>query len=91
MNELVFISTWEELRKCKSDTHIIEFDRYSGWINPKDESVKYEEHFMRGYYLSTHTFYGLNYQSSTEILQKCGFNVQLKNWDGETKPYNQNV
>ena len=31
--------------------------------------------------LSTHTFYGNQYEASTEILRKCGFNVTLNNWD----------
>lgn len=34
-------------------------------------------------YLSTHTFYGNNYQHSTKMLQQCGFDVQLANWDAD--------
>ena len=34
-------------------------------------------------YLSTHTFYGNNYMESTNILQACGFDVEIDNWDKE--------
>lgn len=89
MPETQLISTWEELSKCESDTHVIEVDlRYgNGWVRPKDRSIRYEEYFKNDCYLSTHTFYGSNYQQSTKILQACGFNVQLKNWDGKTEPF----
>ena len=32
-------------------------------------------------YLSTHTFYGLEYKHSTKILHACGFDVEIDNWD----------
>lgn len=78
----MLINKWEELLPIESETHILEIDlRYgSGWIRPRDRSIKYEEYFMNDCYLSTHTFYESNYQRSTEILQQCGFNVQLKSW-----------
>lgn len=82
MTDPKLISTWEELKDCKSNTHIIEVDlRYgSGWVRPKDKSIKHEEQYKNRCYLSTHTFYGSSYQRSTKILQECGFNIQLKNW-----------
>ena len=33
-----------------------------------------------GCYLSTHTFYEMNYKGSTKILQNYGFNVELESW-----------
>jgi len=77
-NKPKLIRTWNELRECTSETHTLDIDLngYSGWIrNKENKKGDYE------YYLSTHTFYGSMYKRSTEILQKCGFNVQLVNWD----------
>ena len=73
------INSWEELSKEKSDTHYLEIDvdGCNGWINPKVESGDYENM----HYLSTHTFYGSQYEESTRILQSCGFDVHLANWD----------
>ena len=81
--ETRLIKSWDELKEVESDTHTLEIDEYSGWIHPKvpDES----SWVKNNHYLSTHTFYGLNYTYSTRILQECGFNVQLENWDGETE------
>lgn len=44
-----------------------------------------EEHFERHIYLSTHTFYKSQYKCSTKILQDCGFDVEIDNWDKEVK------
>lgn len=41
----------------------------------------YDNYFKHHTYLSTHTFYGSNYEHSTEILQKYGFDVEIDNWD----------
>ena len=69
------ITNWEELSKIPdSKTHRLFIEEYSGWIISK-ETGDHDE------YLSTHTFYGNNYKYSSELLQKYGFNVQLKNWD----------
>lgn len=70
----VEIETWEELKNCKSETHEIEVDTEigNGWILENDKNR---------HYLSTHTFYESQYKFSTELLQKCGFNVVLKSWD----------
>ena len=74
------ISTWKELAECTSETHILEIDVKggNGWILPKTVNDWKDEH-----YLSTHTFYGKNYRESTSLLQLCGFNVQIANWDAE--------
>lgn len=74
------ISSWEELSKEQSDTHYLEIDlEYcNGWIHPKVEG---EDCYKDRYYLSTHSFYGSQYETSTKILQSCGFDVHLENWD----------
>lgn len=74
------IKTWAELAQFPdSATHTIEIDPSwgaTGFIFRLDDG-KVE------YYLSSHTFYGTNYQYSTKILQECGFNVVIGNWDKE--------
>lgn len=79
-NKPKLISTWEELKKETSPTHTLEIDSeyWCGWINPKESN---EDYWEDRYYLSTHTFYGSQYEYSTMILQKCGFNVEIANWD----------
>jgi hypothetical protein len=68
------VKTWDELAECISETHVLDIDIHgcSGWIRGKDDDI---------HYLSTHTFYGSTYEYSTKLLQSCGFNVQLANWD----------
>lgn len=77
-NESLFIKDWYELDKInkESDTHRLEIDVEggNGWIMAKNKKDK-------DHYLSTHTFYALNYIHSTNLLRSCGFNVKLKNWD----------
>lgn len=79
--QIKHIESWEELSKEKSPTHIlkINLDGCNGWIEPKEP--KDENSYEGYYYLSTHTFYGSQYKQSTKILQSCGFNVKLANWD----------
>jgi hypothetical protein len=74
------ISTWEELAECKSETHTLKIDikGCNGWILPKKTNGWRHE-----YYLSTHTFYGGQHKESTRMLQSCGFNVKIANWDAE--------
>lgn len=74
------IKNWEELSKVpSSDTHRLEIGKHNGWIMAKNpKSDKFSD---RMYYLSTHTFYGLNYERSTKLLQSCGFDVEIDNWD----------
>lgn len=75
MDKPKYIKNWQELAGEKSDTHTLEIDECCGWINPKNDDGD-------DYYLSTHTFYGDgSNEYYTKILQKCGFNVQLANWD----------
>jgi len=89
--DATLINNWDELVNCgiESDTHYLRFDEEdkiggrvcNGWIKSKEDDDSW------GTYLSTHTFYGANvktYRESTHQLQKCGFNVIIKNWDGET-------
>jgi len=80
ISDLKLISSWEELSTIKpSKTHRLEIDvdMCCGWIiplNPPDKKNYIED------YLSTHSFYEKNYKHSSALLQKCGFNIQLKNW-----------
>ena len=73
------ISSWEELAEVPdSDTHVLKIGDCNGWILRKG---KPEDDF--GHYLSTHTFYGSEYRRSTALLQSCGFDVEIDNWDKE--------
>jgi len=83
------ISSWEELSKEKSKTHYLEIDvdDCNGWIHPKVES---DDYYKDRHYLSTHTFYGSQYQESTKVLQSCGFDVILANWDAGTQEFIRN-
>lgn len=74
------IKTWEELVGLESDGYYLEINLHNcnGHIRSKSDSDFYA-------YLSTHTFYGSEYQHSTVRLQEYGFDVQLENWDGETE------
>jgi hypothetical protein len=75
------INTWEELSKCTSETHILDIDveGCNGWVRPK---IPNPNDMWEGlHYLSTHTFYGGTYEYSTEVLQSCGFDVEIANWD----------
>lgn len=75
------ITNWEELSKVPdSKTHRLKItpEEGNGWIIPlipKDTFLDGRE------YLSTHTFYGKTYEYSTKLLQDCGFDVKLSNWD----------
>ena len=42
-----------------------------------------ETEYELGYYLSTHTFYGSEHKRSTKVLQSCGFDIEIDNWDKE--------
>ncbi|MCM3632887.1 hypothetical protein [Paenibacillus camelliae] len=75
MSEPQLVKNWQELKECKSETHYLEIEEHSGWIHGKSGD---EFH-----YLSTHTFYGSSHKGYTTLLQSCGFNVVLANWDEE--------
>lgn len=82
MSKPTLIKDWTELAKVpESDTHYLEIHEYNGWIHKKQQTKSEKESHEDLEYLSTHTFYGLEYQRSTKRLQACGFNVQLANWD----------
>jgi len=74
-----YIKDWNELKKETSLTHTLEIKDYCGWVYPINNDA--EKRWKDGYYLSTHTFYGSNFEHSTKILQSRGFNVVLANWD----------
>lgn len=88
------IKNWEELSKLPpNDKYRIIVKDCCGWIVPLcdipnngDYICKCENddnYFENHIYLSTHTFYGSNYKYSTELLQECGFDVEIDNWDKE--------
>ena len=84
------IKSWEELKDLESEYYKIdvELENCCGWIVPKVETEETEEfYFDHHRYLSTHTFYGSDYQYSTELLQKFGFDVEIDNWDKEVNNY----
>ena len=79
-----FIKDWKDLDGLESEHYKLEIDVDvgCGWIVPKVETEETEKnYFEHHFYLSTHTFYGIKYKYSTEILQKHGFDVELDNWD----------
>jgi hypothetical protein len=73
------IKTWNELKECISPTHFLVIDKHSGWIHPKNP--KDPNGWDGNHYLSTYTFYSQTHEWSTKILQQCGFNVVIDNWD----------
>lgn len=79
-----FIKDWIELATVESEDYYIEVDKEwgNGWIRPKDH-VQYDDkdYYKHNVYLTTHTFYGEQYQASTKLLRQYGFDVQLANWD----------
>lgn len=95
------IKTWEELSKLRNNEYHIAFDSecYNGWIipitdNPTNnrgdfechcQGEKKEDFFKYHVYLSTHTFYGSQYEYSTKVLQEHGFDVEIDNWDKGVK------
>lgn len=80
-----FIKNWEELAKLPANEKykiVMNGDGCSGHIVPVDDNVELKMG-INWIYLTTHTFYGPNYEESTKLLNKFGFNVQLDNWDKE--------
>lgn len=81
MSEL--IRNWDELAQVPdSPTHYLKIDEYSGWVIAKNPAS--EKFSDRQKYLSTHTFYGERHKYSTKLLQSCGFDVEIANWDEVT-------
>lgn len=78
---------------------VVDREMCSGWIVPvwddpgdgDDDFIcncqrlnkKNSDYFKDHVYLSTHTFYGSQYQYSTRVLQEHGFDVEIDNWDNE--------
>ena len=80
-----FIKNWEELAKLPANEKykiVMNGDGCSGHIVPVDDNVELKMG-INWIYLTTHTFYGPNYEESTKLINKFGFNVQLDNWDKE--------
>jgi hypothetical protein len=77
VNEPMYIKDWRELKEVTSLTHVLDIDVKggNGWICSRDKEVS------DCHYLSTHTFYNGFCVSYTKLLQSCGFNVILANWD----------
>lgn len=76
------ITTWEELSRVPdSEAHRLEVNPKScnGWVVAKKPSGSKFSDTMK--YLSTHTFYGEKCEYSTRLLQSCGFDVEIDNWD----------
>lgn len=74
------ISTWAELAALpETPTHRLEIDidGCNGWIKSKHPA----DADKLGTYLSTHTFYGSQYERSTHELRACGWNITIANWD----------
>lgn len=84
------IKDWNELSEIpnESKTHKLEVNIDGGyaWLNAKtkkdyDSNKPFLEQIQNlDVYLSTHSFYESQYNNSSEIMKKCGFNVQLDNW-----------
>lgn len=93
------IKTWDELDGLSNDRYRIIVDKKycNGWIvpicdEPSDDDSYFKcncgtsvdsKYFYDHVYLSTHTFYGSNYEYSTKLLQNYGFDVEIDNWDKE--------
>jgi hypothetical protein len=71
------VKNWKELSKVsESKTHKLEIEDDCGWIITKETGNRS--------YLSTHFFYGKEFQNSTRRLQSCGFDVEIINSDNQT-------
>lgn len=81
------IKNWKELSEVKPNDKYkleIDIDMCNGWIKPiKETEETKKDYFKYHFYLSTHTFYGSNYEYSSKKLQEFGFDIELENWDNE--------
>lgn len=73
------INSWEELVGLESENYYldIDLDMLNGWIKPKDH---YKDKDSHGWYLTTHSFYESTCKGATSLLQKCGFDIELKGY-----------
>lgn len=80
----VLVKNWQHLKalKLENDKYRVDvdLDTCNGHIIYK-KAPESEPFYKHGHYLSTHTFYGSQYKESTKLLQKCGFDVEIDNWD----------
>lgn len=69
------IKNWYDLDGLENDNYRIEVDQklLCAWV--VDKATGYNK-----CYLSTHTFYEMNYKGSTKILNDLGFDVVLESW-----------
>ena len=83
INMARLIKSWDELNGLQSENYYLDIDSDlgCGHIYRKSDNELMD-------YLSTHSFYGKSYKDYTIMLQEYGFDVQLKNWDGETEEVN---
>lgn len=79
------IKNWEELSKVPPNEKykiVVDEEMSCGWIRPIKETDETQENYFKHHkYLSTHTFYGSQYEYSIKLLQEYGFDVELDNWD----------
>lgn len=89
----MLIRNWKELAEIpnESDTHILEVNpkMCCAWLHTKhykyyDNKLSFIDQIQnQDVYLSKLSFNGNKYKHSTKILQACGFDVELDNWDKE--------
>lgn len=79
------IKGWKDLVGLETENYYLDInlEMCNGHIVEKEHIKKGDDWYRP--YLSTHTFYGLDYKDYTILLQEYGFDVQLENWDGETE------
>ena len=79
--------TWEIIEKLHSENDIFQgvcLSRNKGHQNALLAGLMTaKEYCEKHIYLSTHTFYGSNYKYATKMLQECGFDIEIDNWDKE--------
>lgn len=68
------INNWDDLVGLESENYKLKIDTHMGcgWIIPKENDFEYRK------YLSTHTFYESTCKGYTKLLQRCGFDVEIK-------------
>lgn len=82
-NNPFIAKNWDDLEGLESEHYkiILEPDKCSGWIVPKEETDEThgDMYFDHHAYLSTHSFYAIKdqYQHTNKLLKKFGFNVEV--------------
>lgn len=83
------IKNWKELLQVPPNEKykiVVDEDMCCGWIEPIKETDETQKNYFEHHkYLSTHTFYGSQYEYSTKLLQEYGFNIEIDNWDKGNK------